>query len=332
DGDPAGTCSSTAPSAYLMGAIVSGSEDFSQCSLDRMQATMQTALCLAFLAPANVAVSENLGTMQRAVSAPFQWQLQVRNVGGLAAANVRADVNIPAALTIEDAVVVGGSCTSGAGAVTCLLGGLPGDMTRTITVNLRSETTGSHAIAAQVTADNDFSGENNSGIGNVRIGPEADLALTLQGPGSAATVESFNVDVRIVNQAAVRAEGIELLVQLPNGVSARSAALANGTCAIQGSDVRCTLAALEPGASATGTLSLSAALPGGVTLRATLSGDYVDPNGANDLADFKVDVTGAAVQAPASQPSGGGGGGALGLLPLLGLLGLKWPARRRKSA
>ncbi|MGH8185795.1 MAG: M12 family metallo-peptidase, partial [Steroidobacteraceae bacterium] len=111
DGDPAGTCSSTAPSAYLMGAIVSGSEDFSQCSLNRMQTTMQTALCLAFLAPANVAVSGNLGTMQRAVSAPFQWELEVRNVGGLAAANVRADVNIPAALTIEDAVVVGGSCT-----------------------------------------------------------------------------------------------------------------------------------------------------------------------------------------------------------------------------
>jgi hypothetical protein len=333
DGDPAGTCSGTNSSGYLMGAIVSGSNDFSQCSLSRMQATMQTATCLSFLPPANVAVSANLGTMQRAVSAPFQWQLEVTNVGGLAAENVRADINIPAALTIEDAVVVGGSCTGGAGAVTCLLGDIPGDMTRRVTVDLRSETVGSHAIAAQVTADNDFSGENNSGIGNVRIGPEADLALTLQGPGSAATVESFNVELRILNQAAIRVEGIELLVQLPNGVSARSATLANGTCTMQGSDVRCTLAGLEPGASASGTLSLSAALPGGVTLRATLSGDYVDPNGANDLVDFKVDVTGAVVQAaPASQPSGGGGGGALGLLPLLGLIGLVWPARRRKSA
>jgi hypothetical protein len=198
---------------------------------------------------------------------------------------------------------------------------------------LRGETVGSHAIAAQVVADNDFSGENNSGSGIIRIGPEADLALTVQAPSSTAAAESFNIDVRIVNQAPVRAEGIELLVQLPNGVSARSAVLANGTCTIQDGNVRCTLTALEPGASATGTLSLSAALPGGMTLRATVAGDYVDPNGTNDLADVKVDVTGAAVQAaPASQPSGGGGGGALGLLPLLGLIGLNWPGRRRTPA
>jgi hypothetical protein len=332
DGDPAGTCGSAPSSGYLMGAIVSGSDDFSQCSLDRMHATMQTALCLAYLAPANLAVAQNLGTTQRAVSSLFQWQLQVRNVGGLAARNVRADINVPTALTIEDAVVSGGTCTSGAGAVQCQLGDLAGDMTRTITIDLRSETIGSHTIAAQVVADNDFEGSDNAGIGTVRIGAEADLALTLQGPASTATSESFNIDVRIVNQAPIRADGLELLVQLPSGVSARSAALANGTCTIEGSTVRCTLATLEAGATASGTLSLSAALPGGVTLRATLSGDYVDPNAANDLADFKLDVTGATVQtAPASQAAsgGGGGGGALGLLPLLGLIGLIRPVRRR---
>jgi hypothetical protein len=335
DGDSAGTCASTPSSGYLMGAIVSGSNDFSQCSLERMQATMQTSICLAYLAPANMAVAQNLGTLQRAVSSLFQWQLQVQNVGGLAAQNVRADINVPAALTIEDAVVSGGTCTSGAGVVQCQLGSIAGDMTRTITVDLRSETVGSHTIAAQVVADNDFEGSDNAGVGIVRIGPEADLALTLQGPASTAASESFNLDVRIVNQAPTRADGVELLVQLPSGVSARSASLANGTCTIEGSSVRCTLATLEAGATATGILSLSAALPGGVTLRATLSGEYVDPNAANDLADFKLDVTGATVQtAPASQPasSGGGGGGALGLLPLLGLLGFIRPARRRRSA
>src|SRR5262249_36485932 len=86
DGDASGSCPS-APPGFLMAATVSGSDQFSQCSIDRIRPRAQTARCIGALPPANIAVSRDLGTMRRPASSSFEWALEVANTGGLDAAN-----------------------------------------------------------------------------------------------------------------------------------------------------------------------------------------------------------------------------------------------------
>lgn len=326
DGDASGSCPS-APAGFLMAPAVNGSDQFSQCSLDRMRRRALTSSCITALPPADVSVPRDLGTVHRAVSASFTWDLPVSNAGGLNATNVRAELLVPPAMQIEDAYVPGGSCTSGAGVIQCLLGDITGGTSRTIHLMLRSDVAGSSSISARVSADNDASGTNNAGEGTIVIEPEADLGITLRGPDAASTADAFTLSYTVTNQAAISTTGIVLTITTPAGVTAVNATLANGQCSIESSTVRCTLASLEPGASAIGTVRLSAPAAGTLPLSATVAGSYVDPNSANDRADLIVTVAGTAQVA---EQGTGGGGGSMSLLFLLAAVGLTGLRRRTR--
>ena len=126
DGDSQGSCPNTPSFGFLMGPIVSGTDDFSSCSLTRMRARTQRASCITNLPPANVSIPSDLGTARRRLGSSFNWQLQITNAGGLSSRNVRAELTLPATLAIVDASVTGGSCQSGGGAVECELGEIAG--------------------------------------------------------------------------------------------------------------------------------------------------------------------------------------------------------------
>jgi hypothetical protein len=327
DGDAQGSCPNAPSSGYLMSPIVSGSDEFSQCSLNRMRARSQAASCITNLPAANVTIPASLGVARHAVSQPFTWQLAVRNSGGVSARGVRAELSVPAAIEVEDVNVVGGSCTSGAGAIDCQLGDIGGGNTRTIQLELRSEVIGSHSIAAQIVADNDSTTADNSGSGQIGIEMQADVAVTLQGPASATANETFSVGFQVENAAQESAGNVAVVIDIPSGTSISTAALSNGSCTTQSGRVQCTLGPLAAGASASGTLSLKALAAGSAALHAAVSGDYVDPNAANDTADLMITVGAAASVSTAgtatASPGGGGGGGSIGLLLLLALAPLR---------
>jgi len=166
--DGEGACTG-APPDYLMASAVSGSETFSQCSLEQMRPRAQAAHCITALPPANAAVARDLGTTRHPVTLPFDWQLDIRNEGGLTAHDVHAELIVPPAMIIEDASVMGGSCTSGAGVVQCLLGDLPGGASHQIDLRLYSDSIGTHSVAANVSAANDAHSFDNRGDGSIQI-------------------------------------------------------------------------------------------------------------------------------------------------------------------
>jgi Metallo-peptidase family M12/Domain of unknown function DUF11 len=332
DGDSQGSCPNTPSSGFLMAPVVSGTDDFSQCSLTRMRQRTQHASCITNLPPANVHIPSNLGIARRQLGAPFMWQLPIANVGGLSSRNVRAELTLPATLAILDASVLGGSCLSGGGAVECELGDLAGGNVRTIYLELGGSS-GSHAIAAHVTADHDLDRSDNDGSGTILVEAPADVSVRLRGPTSAMANERFTVDFDIANVAADNAGTVTVKIDLPTGATVGTASLTNGSCTSDAASIECTLAPLSAGATVSGSLSLTASDAGTAALHAAVSGNYFDTNNANDTADLVVAVSGVAARAsppPASAGAsgGGGGGGSFGLLLLLALAPLH-RARRR---
>lgn len=326
DGDSQGSCPGAPSSGYLMSPIVSGSDEFSQCSLNRMRARAQAASCITSLPPANATIPGYLGSVHRAVSSSFEWQLQVANTGGLSARNVRAELTLPAALSLDDANVIGGSCTSGAGVVECQLGDIAGGNVRVIHLELHSDVVGSNTVSAHLASDNDSNATDNNGEGLIGIEPQADVSITLQGPAAATANQAFSIGLQIANAAEENAGNVTVAIDIPDGTSVNSASLSNGSCTTQSNQVQCTLASLAAGGTASGSISLRTSAAGSVALHAMLSGDYVDPNSANDTADLTV-VVGTATSpsiapAKAADPNGGGGG-AIGVLLLLALAPLR---------
>jgi len=159
------------------------------------------------------------------------------------------------------------------------------------------------------------------------------VSVRLRGPTSAMANERFTVDFDIANVAADNARTVTLKIDLPAGATISTASLPNGTCTSNAASIECTLAPLSAGATASGSVSLTASGQGSAALHAAVSGDYFDTNNANDTADLVVAVSGVAARAsppPASAGAsgGGGGGGSFGLLLLLALAPLH-RARRR---
>lgn len=329
DGDPEEACASTPSGQFLMSSSINGNSEFSACSLGLMQPKIQAASCITALSAANIAVAANLGVIQRPVGRAFDWDVTILNTGGIATANTRAEILVPPVVLIDSAYVVGGSCTSGAGVIACQLEEIPGGSSSVIHLSLRSDVVGSNSVSVDVSASNELQLNDNHGEGTLNIDPEADLAVSLQGPATATVGNSFNVSLSATNLAMIAAGAVNITLELPAGVTASAATLNGGSCAIQTGAISCTLASLAAGASVTGTASLSASAAGSTLLRARISGSYVDPVASNDSADSTVTVSSPmSTSAQPAKSGGGGSSGALLLSALLAVLGLKNLQRR----
>jgi hypothetical protein len=330
DGDPNKACASTPQGLFLMSPNVNGVDSFSQCSLQLMRPNISHATCIAPLPPANISVLADLGTLRHPVGTSFQWELPVANAGGAGALGVRAEILVPPSVIVEDAYVVGGSCTSGAGIVQCQLGDIAGGTSRAVSLTMRGDVVGSSSLSTKVFAQNDVDTSNNQGDGTILIEPEADVSVSLEAPAQVRARDAFEVRIHMVNASTIEATDIRASLLLPAGFTAASGTLNGGSCAIAADGVTCTLASLATGKSATSSISLSSSLPGTAILRAEISGTYVDPDASNDAAEVSIQTSSlpSSTAAQASAPSSGGGGSTkLLFLGLLGLLGLSRRAR-----
>jgi hypothetical protein len=270
-------------------------------------------------------VQANLGTVQQAVGRAFDWDLAVTNSGGLATMNTRAEILVPPVVLIEGAYVDGGTCTSGAGMIQCQLDPIAGGNSAIVHLTLRSDVVGSNSVSAAVSASNEVRTTNNRGEGTISIGPELDLAVTLQAPPSVTVGSAFNISFSASNLSVIAADTVVVNIALPEGVTASSAAFNGANCAIQPDGIACSLGSLAAGGSVSGNASISATTAGTIQLQARISGSYVDPVAGNDTASASVALSSTASTTSQDNRSGGGGGsaGLLLLSALSGLLGWK---------
>lgn len=319
DGDSKQACASTATGQFLMSPSINGNDRFSSCSLNIMRPTAAAASCITALSSADIEVAADLGIELQVLGREFIWELPIRNVGGIATSDAQAEITLPDVLTIVDAFVVGGTCTSGAGRIHCELGDIVGGSAAVVSLTLRSDVAGSHPIAVDVSAGNESNLANNQGHGAINTQPEVDLAVTLQAPTSIAVGTAFSASLSTTNLSSNDADMVTLTITLPAGVTAASATFNGESCIVGSTTITCTLASLAPGEHAQAVATLTAANAGSAVLHARISSSQFDTVATNDTAEATVSVTGAAQNATQSTGSAGGGGGAIGL-NLLALL------------
>lgn len=330
DGEANKACAATPTGQFLMSPSINGSDKFSACSLQVMQPRAASASCITTLPGADIAIEPSFGTLRRPVGRDFDWNVAVSNIGGLTTANARAEIVLPATIAVREAFVIGGSCITGAGTITCQLGDIAGGSSTEINLVLRSEVIGSNPVSINVSASNETQTGNDSGNATIAIEPEADLAVTLQAPASVANGTAFNVQLSATNLSSNEARAVTVTVDLPGGVTASAATLNGTSCTVQNAAITCSIASLASGAAVTGTASLVASTDGSALLQARIDGGYVDPVASNDSASATVSVASTATTTSKSTSSGGGGGSfSLSLLAALAVLrGLKNLQRR----
>jgi hypothetical protein len=182
DGAP-GPCAST-PQTYLMSPTINGSNQFSDCSLQQIQARIQSAQCLTQYYPPDVSVMAESTLIGAGVNSPFAASLSVSALGDDASSDVSATVTIPANLTLQSATVAGTPCTQASGTLTCSIGSLASGETREIDLQLTATSTGTSSVSFAVTSSNDSNAGNDSGMVTVNI---ADTAPAVSASTAAAT-------------------------------------------------------------------------------------------------------------------------------------------------
>jgi hypothetical protein len=330
DGEADTACADTPSKSYLMSAYIMGTDKFSECSLDVMRPRVSRSSCITPLPAADIAIEPDLGVLPRPVGRDFDWSITVSNAGGVTTTNARAEIVMPPVVTIQEAFVVGGSCISGAGVITCQLGQIAGGSSATINLILRSDVLGANDVSIRVSASNETQTSNNNGSATIQIEDEADLGIAVQAPASANNGTPFNVALTASNVSGIEARNITVTLSLPEGVTASTASLNGANCAIQSDAVTCPLDSLASGATVTGTASLVASTDGNALLEARIAGRYVDTAAGNDTATATINVTSPTTARQSA--SSGGGGGSVGwplLWALFSLLGVKNFRRRQ---
>ena len=133
-------------------------------------------------------------------------------------------------------------------------------------------------------------------IGAYEYVPQADLAIAKSGPASANVGQNVTYTITVTNNGPDQATGVTVNDSIPPGETLVSASASQGTCS---GSVTCSLGTLASGAQATVTVIAKAVSSGSLSDTATVAGQQLDPNLANNTASATTIVS-AITGAPAT--------------------------------
>lgn len=162
DGETGSSCAST-PQTFLMAPRLNGSDQFSACSVEKIQPIVNNARCLTAYVPPDAGLVVNSSQLQATVNSALVVSFVVRALGDDASTNVSVSATVPANVTIQSVTANGGSCTTGAGMATCTFGTLAAGDTRQVDMSLTPTESGTVSVNLALSAANDGNGANNSG-------------------------------------------------------------------------------------------------------------------------------------------------------------------------
>jgi hypothetical protein len=180
-----GSACENAPAGFLMEPRVNGSRTFSTCSLRQIEPEVQAAACISAVAFADGQLSATPGTVNTPVDQAATFAVTMNSVGGLALDGTMVTIAIPATITVDSATPTGGTCSTGAGAVTCDLGSVAAGTSRRIDLTVRGAQNGSFVAAVTLAATNDADVQNNSLNVSLNIGQTAPAGGDDDGGGGA---------------------------------------------------------------------------------------------------------------------------------------------------
>ena len=306
----------TTPETFLMAPTLNGSNQFSDCSIEQMQAEIAAASCLTTIDFVDVALAPIPLAADPLTEQEFTYTVAATNLGAADSAGVTLELSFDPELEVVSITPAAGGCGPAQSNVTCDLGTLPGSTSRNITARLRSASAGTRSISGSLTATDDIAVSNDSFDDTIDVVAAADLSVSVDALGIVRG-RSGNLNVTLRNLSGITAQSVQLTASVSAGLGIDSATLGGQACVVDASVVTCNAASLDGLTSAAIVLGLSGLVTGVQTVDLAVTALEVDPNPGDNSLPVEVAVT--EPPAPAQQDGGGGSTGPFGLLSLLGL-------------
>ncbi len=317
DGDPNRSCPSE-PETFIMAPSVTGNEQFSDCSIGVMQATVAGASCVAPLPAVDVGISQDGQASTVLLSASTDINYEVSSNGTVGVNGVVADFALPGSLALDTVTTSTGTCNSGAGTVSCTLGDLAGLSNHTITLSTTPIAVGVAMVNASVTTtDTDERLVNNQDALQVTVNPAVDLVVNTPSTAPVFVDSSTTVTATLENLSTLAASNVSLSVSLAAGLQADSATWSIGTCTVAAQQVDCTASNFDAQSSSSFSVTAMALVTGSQDVTASLSSADADADPSNNSATAAVNVV---TPNDGGDDDGGGGGTTNPLLLLVMVL------------
>lgn len=328
DGQSGSSCEAT-PQNFIMAPSLNGSDQFSACSIDVMQTAAARASCVSPLPTSDVGVALAPQVNNPLLNVSRDFEFIITSNGTIDVDDVEADFTLPGVLTLESVATTAGSCTTGAGTVSCNIGTIVGLTSETVTITATPNAVGVGVIDATVTtSDADERAANNNSAVNLTIDPTVDLVANAPGTAPTFVEDSTTVTATFDNLSTLGATNLSVTLGLEAGLEATAASWDLGTCTVAAAQVTCQGNTFAGLASSTLTLTATATTTGNKDVTVSIASGEVDSNPNNNTIVGVVNVV--------NRNNGGGGGnnddgggGALSLT-LLTLLSVAVISRRRR--
>jgi uncharacterized repeat protein (TIGR01451 family)/MYXO-CTERM domain-containing protein len=290
DGEAGDPCENES-GGFLMAPTLNGSDQFSACSITQMSAEVAAArgTCISPLPSIDMDVGlEGAPVVLFGASATVTYDID--NNGSLDATNVVADFTLPANLTLDSATASQGTCTSGAGTVSCAIGTVPGFANRTVDLGVTPTSIGAGTITATVTADSDDRPDNNQEQLQFSVDPAVDLVVNVPLGSDIKLNQSTTITATLENRATIDATAVTLTVDLGNALNATSASWPLGSCTVTAQRVTCQAALFAAQSNSSFSVTATGVAAGNPNIVATLSSAEAELVVNNNSANGRLEV------------------------------------------
>ena len=215
------------------------------------------------------------------------YDLTVQNNGPDDAAGATVTDALPAGVTFVSAAPSSGNCSEASGIVSCPLGPIASGASATISVSVAPQADGTVTNTATVVGDdlNDPVSSNNSNSEATTVTSAADLSITKTDSSDPVGLNgTLTYTLSVHNGGVADATNVTVTDDLPAGVTYQSGTPSQGSCSQDGGSVTCLLGDLANGADATVEIAVTVNSADPITNTATVQGDQVDGNDANNSA------------------------------------------------
>jgi hypothetical protein len=322
DGEANAACAST-PTTFLMAPAVNGSDQFSACSIQEIQAEIAGASCLTLIGPASVTVTLPQPAQNALVGATFSHAATVRNDGADPAPGVSFTATTEQGLEVVAVEAGGATCTVATNAASCPLGTLSGGTSRGITLTLRAQNAGTLDLTATVAADADDDATDNSDTVTVTAVPAVDLVLSGAVPGIELNAQT-TINVALDNDSDFGATSVAVSATLTAGLRPDQATLGGTACTVTAQAIACPTRSLAAHGTVTLVVTATGIAAGSQQLTVNAAAAEAERTPASNQLAIGVTV---------NAPQQDSGGGALSwwvvavLLAAYGWRALGWRAR-----
>jgi uncharacterized repeat protein (TIGR01451 family) len=248
----------------------------------------------AIAAAADVQITTTVDRSTANVGDPLVYTFVAKNNGPSTATGTQITATLPSGVSLTAHTVPAGFTCTGAtvNPVVCtgsLASGASVSFTATATVLLAAANSTQTAGGAVTATPLDPVPANNASSIGTTINPAADLKITKTVDKTSANIgDTLTYALKADNLGPTGATGVKITDTLPSTLQIVGTPISTqGTCAVAGQTVTCTVGSLANGASATATIVaklLPAAAASSVANTGTVSGNEFDPTPGNDAS------------------------------------------------